>query len=80
MIDGKMYENNSEIPSDNACRICECVDSEMVCAEEICEDPEEGCVLMPPSDDECCNYKCDEDNVATVSAFLIFIILSCNVV
>lgn len=66
MIDGKSYPNNSEIPSNNACRICQCVDSEMVCADEICDDPEEGCVLMPPTDDECCNYKC-EDETSSVS-------------
>ena len=68
MVDGKSYPLGSEIPSGNSCRICQCTAEGMVCADEVCEEPEDGCVLQPPTDDECCNYKC-EDEVQTVSVF-----------
>ncbi|XP_028967613.1 mucin-19 [Galendromus occidentalis] len=60
MVDGKTYPLGGEVPSDNPCRICQCTAEGMVCADEVCEDPEDGCVLQPPTADECCNYKCEE--------------------
>ncbi|OQR78034.1 hypothetical protein BIW11_06677 [Tropilaelaps mercedesae] len=68
VIDGKIYSNNSPIPSENACRICQCVGSEMVCADEICEDAEEGCMLMAPTEEQCCNYKCKDDTTLETPA------------
>lgn len=66
-MNGKAYPNDSEIPSEDACRICKCIDSEMVCADEVCDEPEGGCERMPPTKDECCNYECkQEDAVSTV--------------
>lgn len=66
IIDGKSYPNNGIIPSEDPCQICQCIDSEMVCANEVCDEPEEHCKLMPPTKDECCNYKC-ADETSSVS-------------
>lgn len=68
MIDGKTYAHKESIPTDNACRICECISGEMTCADEICEEPDDGCEQMSATKDECCVYKCEGDESSTVSS------------
>lgn len=78
VIDGKTYAHKESIPTDNACRICECISGEMTCADEICEEPDDGCEQMPATKDECCVYKCESDETPTVSGRFFFQSLSAD--
>ncbi|XP_022666760.1 flocculation protein FLO11-like [Varroa destructor] len=63
VIDGKTYSHNTTVPQDDPCKSCTCLFEELVCAVEECV--EDGCTLLPPTKDICCNYMCEDEEDET---------------
>ena len=57
------YEHTQNMPSDNKCELCQCVDGIMVCAERECPPPPENyknCQKIEHEESCCPQYECDE--------------------
>jgi hypothetical protein len=57
------YEHTQNMPSDNKCELCQCVDGIRVCAERNCPPPPENyknCQKIENQESCCPQYECDE--------------------
>ena len=57
------YEHTQNMPSDNKCELCQCVDGIRVCAERECPPPPENyknCQKIENEESCCPQYECDE--------------------
>ncbi|XP_059091047.1 serine-rich adhesin for platelets-like [Tigriopus californicus] len=63
LSNGMVIQNGKDVPTSDPCKLCQCVDGDVICAVRECPVPEEfkNCRALPIPRDECCpQYTCDE--------------------
>ena len=62
--DGVEYENLSDVPDVDPCKLCQCDDGEIICAQQTCAGPPENyenCVPIVEEGECCPKYECDDN-------------------
>ena len=62
-VEGDYYDYLADVPTDNPCEVCQCMEKGVVCIVQECEVPagNEDCLPLPPESDACCSteYECN---------------------
>jgi len=57
---GMIIQNLADVPSKDACQLCQCVEGEIICATQECQAaPQEGCAEILDEGECCPRYDCD---------------------
>ena len=55
---GMIIQNLADVPSKDACELCQCADGEIVCAKRVCEEPPSAsCLALPVESNQCCLFE-----------------------
>ena len=66
---GMIIQNLADVPSKDACELCQCADGEIVCAKRVCEEPPSAsCLALPVESNQCCpKYDCSQSSTESSS-------------
>ena len=62
------YMNGEKVAYSNPCKLCQCTNGEIVCADEACDapDPSKNCMKIDPAEGVCCpTYECPDTTITT---------------
>jgi len=66
---GMIIQNLADVPSKNACQLCQCVEGEIICATQECQAaPQEDCVKIVTEGECCPKYDCDGSTDETTAS------------
>ena len=63
LVNGTQYPDGANVPSDNACELCQCLSGDVICPVQECPPAiaPAGCTALPVPEDKCCpDYSCPE--------------------
>jgi len=69
---GMIIQNLADVPSKDACELCQCVEGNVRCAKQECQGPPtENCRALPTEKGECCpRFDCSEIETSSESDFI----------